>query len=62
MSEEFLKSVLESLLSMPFLEHCQLYVEARDTNLSKILESYKNSGMFKDIQYQFEEWKPKNPF
>lgn len=61
MSEDFIKNVLESLLSMPSLENCELYLEARDKNLAKILEDYKNAKVFKNLQFQFEEWKPKHP-
>lgn len=46
---------------MPFLEHCEIYAEARDTNLANILESYKKANVFKDLQFQFEEWRPRNP-
>ena len=57
LSEDFLKSVLESLVSMPFLEKCELYIEAKDTKLADLLASYKKAGLLKHFEYQFQEWK-----
>lgn len=58
LSEDFLKSVLESLISMPFLEQCELYIEAKDTKLADLLAVYKQAGLLKNFAYQFQEWRP----
>jgi hypothetical protein len=58
MNEEFLKSVMESLISMPFLEKTTLYIEAKDPQLGSLLESYKKAELLKDINIKFQEWKP----
>lgn len=58
LNQDFLKAVLESLISMPFLNKCELYIEARDVKLADLLASYKQANLVPGFSYQFQEWRP----
>lgn len=54
MNEDFLKSVMESLISMPFLETCDVYIEARNPDLEHVLRCYEKAGLLKNFTYRFQ--------